>query len=144
MAAHDSGRVAWKESFSVGDTLIDAQHRAFLIDLDAVMDAVEGGAPREAVLTFYGQFLADLSTHFHDEENLLQRAGFPCLQDHIDEHKALLSSVTAIESLLVTCEAVAELHYVVRSLFSSLVEHMISEDMRYRGWLRRHNPNNSR
>ncbi len=137
MAETHSPRITWKDSFAIGDALIDAQHRAFLVDLDRVMDAVEGGADRDVVIHFYRRFLADLTQHFHDEEAMLARAGFPELEIHADEHRALLSSVTAIENMLISGNGPSGPHLVIRSLMSSLIEHLISEDMRYKAWLKR-------
>jgi hemerythrin len=133
-----ASRIAWRDSFAVGEPLIDGQHRAFFSDLDQVVDAVEGGASRDEVLGAFRRFLSALSQHFRDEEALLARYAYPELRGHSDEHTALLASVTAIESLLMASNSPVELNYVIRTLFASLVEHLVSEDMRYKSWLHRH------
>ncbi|MBF0324245.1 bacteriohemerythrin [Magnetospirillum moscoviense] len=130
-------KVDWKDELAVGDTLIDAQHRGFLIDLDEVMDAIEGGAGRDVVLRFYTRFLADLTRHFQDEEALLAQAGYPGLAEHADEHRQLLSSVRAVESLLVGDAGAADTHLVIRSLLAGLVDHLVAEDSRYKAWVKR-------
>lgn len=125
-------QVAWNDAFSVGDALIDAQHRAFFDQIGAVVQALGRGEGREAVLEFYCTFVDSLVRHFDDEEALLQRLGYPGLNEHRLEHVALMGAVTAIEGMLVTSETIHELRFVIKRLFTSLVEHLVSEDMRYK------------
>jgi hemerythrin len=127
---------SWKDRFAVGHPLIDAQHRAFFDSIDDVMDALEGDASRDAVLTFYGSFLEDLALHFRDEEALLYAVGYPQADKHAQEHSALMNSVTAVETMLLTGDNAADLRFIIRALMSSLVEHLVSEDLRYKEWVR--------
>ncbi|CAA7624975.1 conserved hypothetical protein [Magnetospirillum sp. LM-5] len=130
-------RINWKDELAVGDALIDAQHRAFLVDLDEVMDAIESGASRDEVMRFYTHFLADLTRHFQDEEAMLARADFPDQEAHADEHRQLLSSVTAVESLLANSAGPDDMRQVVRLLLAGLLDHLVAEDTRYKAWLKR-------
>ncbi|MEW5726883.1 MAG: hemerythrin domain-containing protein [Pseudomonadota bacterium] len=130
--SHDDMRVRWRDSFSVGDALIDAQHREFFDEVNRVSEALEGGEGREAVIAFYRVFVAGLDRHFRDEEELLARIRFPDIDIHRSEHQALMAAVTAVEGLLVTSQSVHELRFIVKRLFAALVEHLVSEDMRYK------------
>lgn len=128
----DGLRVQWRESFSVGDDLIDAQHRQFFAEIRRIAAAIEGGAGRDAVAAFFRAFVTGLERHFRDEEDLLARVRFPDLDNHKVEHQALLSAVKAVEDLVVASRSMEELHFIVKRLFSALVEHLVSEDMRYK------------
>lgn len=128
----DDLNVSWKESFSVGDRLIDAQHRAFFDEVNDVARALDDGNPREAVIQFYRTFYANLVRHFADEEALMARINFPGLENHCAEHEALLAGVSAVEGLLLTSQSVDQFRFVVKRLFIALVEHLLSEDMRYK------------
>ncbi len=128
----DDLRVQWRESFSVGDERIDAQHREFFAEIERIAAAIEGGAGREAVAAFYRDFVAGLDRHFQDEEDLLARVRFPDLDLHKAEHQALLSAVKAVEDLVAASRSMEELHVIVKRLFCALVEHLLSEDMRYK------------
>lgn len=125
-------RVRWRDSFSVGDDLIDAQHREFFDEVNAVMDALEAGEGRDAVIAFYRHFVAGLLRHFRDEEVLLERIRYYDYDAHRTEHEALMASVTATEGLLLTAESPQDLRLIVRRLFAALVEHVVGEDMRYK------------
>lgn len=128
----DQFRVAWKEAFVVGDTLIDAQHRAFFDEIGAVARALDDGQGREAVIAFYRTFYGALVVHFRDEEAMLARIRFHGLEEHRAEHQALLASVSAIEAMLLTSDDLYQWRFIVKRLFIALVEHLAGTDMRYK------------
>lgn len=137
MGIGDDLKVSWKDGFSVGDPLIDEQHRAFFDEVNQVAAQLDSDNPREAVITFYRGFFASLLQHFRDEEALLVRIDFNDLDNHKAEHEALLASVSAFEGMLLTSENIHELRFVVKRLFVALVEHLVTEDVRYKAFVLR-------
>ena len=128
-------QMRWTDSLAVGNALIDAQHRAFFDEVNAVVAALADGAPRVAVQRFHGAFIIALARHFRDEEMLLARVGYPDLDHHQAEHRALMASVSALTEILGHAESRAELLMVVRNTVTALIEHMALEDMRYRRYV---------
>ena len=137
MGIGDDLRVAWKDGFSVGDEHIDRQHRAFFDEVNQVADLLDGEDPREAVIAFYRNFFRGLVHHFRDEEAMLARIGYVDLDNHKAEHDALLAAVSAFEGLLLTGDGIHEMRFVIKRLFVALVEHLVTEDMRYKTWVLR-------
>ncbi|MBC7951831.1 MAG: hemerythrin family protein [Rhodospirillaceae bacterium] len=137
MGIGDDLKVRWKDGFSVGDPLIDEQHRAFFDEVNAVAAQLDSDNPREAVIKFYRTFFSSLLQHFRDEEALLARIQYNELDNHRAEHEALLASVSTFEGLLLTCEDIHELRFVVKRLFVALIEHVVTEDMRYKTFVLR-------
>lgn len=133
----DQFKAAWKDAFAVGDTLIDAQHKSFFDEVNAVATALDQGAGREAVVDFYRAFYSGLMAHFRDEEALLLRIGYPDLEGHHAEHEALLASVSAVEGMLLTGDELHQWRFVVKRLFIALVEHLVGTDMRYKSYVQR-------
>lgn len=133
-------KASWKESFIVGDALIDAQHRAFFDEIAAVAEALDRGEGREAVIAFYRTFYAALRIHFRDEEAMLASFAFPDLEEHQAEHQALLASVAAVEGMLLAGDEIDQWRFVVKRLFIALVEHIAGTDMRYKAHVRRFQP----
>lgn len=129
-------RLQWNDSLAVGDPLIDAQHRAFFDEINAVIDALDHGAPRPVVQRFHSEFVTALAHHFRDEEMMLTRLNYPELEQHQAEHRALLTSVGTLADRLRTADSPAELLSVVRNAATALIEHMALEDMRYRRYIR--------
>lgn len=137
MGTGDDLKVTWKECFSVGDDLIDRQHRAFFDEINAVATALESGDPRDAVIRFYRRFYGALIQHFRDEEAMLARIAYDGLDGHQAEHGAMLAAVAAVEEMLLTSKGTHELHFVVKSLFRTLIEHLVIDDMRYKTFVLR-------
>lgn len=137
MGIGDDLKVTWKEGFCVGDKLIDDQHHAFFDEVNQVAAQLDGNSPREAVLQFYRNFYSSLVQHFRDEEAMLVRIDYVDLENHQAEHEALLASVSAFEGMLLTCDGIHELRFVVKRLFVALVEHLVTEDMRYKTYVLR-------
>jgi len=137
MGVGDDLKVSWKDGFSVGDDLIDSQHRAFFDEVNEAADQLDGDEPREAVIRFYRRFSSSLIQHFRDEEALLARIQYADLDNHKAEHEALLAAVSAFEGLLLTGETAHELRFVIKRLFVALVEHLVTEDMRYKTFVLR-------
>jgi len=133
----DQFKACWKESFAVGDPLIDGQHKAFFREIAAVADALDHGAGREEVIAFYRSFYAGLKSHFRDEEAVLARIDFPELEEHRAEHEALLASVSAVEGMLLTSQDIEHWRFIVKRLFVALVEHLAGADMRFKPYLMR-------
>ncbi|MCR6633174.1 MAG: hemerythrin domain-containing protein [Magnetospirillum sp.] len=132
MSFDDDFRACWNDAFLVGDAHIDAQHRAFFDEVNAVSTVLEQGSGREAVIDFYRAFTAALITHFRDEEAMLERLGYAGLERHRGEHEALLSAVASVEGLLLTGNDLHHWRLVVRRLFAALVDHLAGSDMRYK------------
>lgn len=126
--------VSWKDSFAVGDPLIDGQHREFFDVINAMAAALDHERAREAVTGHYRAFVSHLVQHFRDEEVLMERIGYPDLDNHNAEHDALLASVAAIEDLVLSGER-GELRHAIKRLFAALVEHLVTEDLRYRRFM---------
>lgn len=125
----------WTQALSVGDDLIDGQHRAFFDEVNAVVSALESGAPRQQVQRFHSDFIIGLARHFRDEELLLARVNYPDYDHHQAEHRALMASVTALAEILAHADSHSELLMVVRNTVTALIEHMALEDMRYRRYV---------
>ncbi len=73
--------MVWKDDYSVGNALLDGQHKRLIelvndVDSDADLGAVLDG------LRDYGE------VHFKAEESLLEAANYPELEPHRQQHDA--------------------------------------------------------
>ncbi len=73
--------MVWKDDYSVGNELLDAQHRG-LIELVNRLDSDE---PLDRVLEELARYARE---HFRDEERLLKAAGYPGIVQQRNQHKA--------------------------------------------------------
>lgn len=94
----DSTLIRWDPTFSVGNGLIDAEHREIIDVLnrlyaDWASDAHPLNLKRE--LDHLDQIVR---THFTNEEEVLAKHHFPKLDEHRQEHEALLAQLRHIRA----------------------------------------------
>lgn len=120
---------AWSDSLSVGNEVLDEQHRQLIIFFNRVADFSAARSP-EAVNHFYG-LLSDgirlVEEHFCSEEEILRKNHCPCLQLHCDEHNeyreklaAMLKTGVAVNLLAADINAFAK---------NGLICHMRERDL---------------
>jgi len=89
--------IQWDDTLSIGVERIDEQHKALIQRLAAMARAVkELEGEREILRTL--AFLIDYTRHhFSDEEELMQRAGYPGLEVQKTEHGAFKQMLDRME-----------------------------------------------
>ena len=120
----------WSTQFSVGNEMIDSEHRNLLKMINDVESAIRAG--NSSTLPQSLKLLEDcVAAHFADEEKIAQAIGFDFTQNKL-EHQYVQNELRhMVEDLLAKngswSESVAA-HY---SFFLSewMVEHILQEDM---------------
>ncbi|MFA6499522.1 MAG: diguanylate cyclase [Desulfurivibrionaceae bacterium] len=84
-------RLAWKDSFSCGNPLIDSQHQALFHLSNELLEAVLSTRPSTEISAIISRLLTEVRKHFHDEELILETIGFPDRNQHVAEHAKLLA-----------------------------------------------------
>ena len=107
---------------------IDKQHKHLFDAVNELHGAMMNGHGKEQVQATVDRLIAYALTHFADEEAEMRRAGYPKLNQHIGEHKALANKVTYYRqalhagNLAITLEA-------MRFLGEWLRNHILHEDL---------------
>lgn len=90
--------IVWEDSYSVGVTKLDNQHRKIIGLINEIYDYLQG---RTALLD-QDRILDDLLTytrnHFADEEDLLRIAKYPEYLEHKKHHDWMMQRTRAIRS----------------------------------------------
>lgn len=127
-------RIEWNESLSVGITSIDEQHKIWISLINELHDVLMGYSDEETLtpetclqaMLDYGNF------HLTYEEQLLEKAGYPLLEQHCREHDRFRRQIE--NALLAEREGHRLLNSEVMSLLTSwLQEHIMGSDMLYKG-----------
>ena len=96
-------RCEWKADYSVGDAIIDDQHRQLLAILDELADALPGNRSPESggARAVFDDLAAYVTGHFAYEEQRIADAGYPedLIVAHRQEHNALLRKVQEFEQV---------------------------------------------
>lgn len=90
--------IVWEDSYTCGHPTLDSQHRKLFTLANSLIGAVSSGQPAEETSMRLRRLMAHTAQHFHDEEALLARVGFPGLSDHAAEHHRLLEKANRFES----------------------------------------------
>lgn len=128
--------IHWDECLSVGNPLIDGEHRQIV----------------DALNRFYADWISDhhhldmeeellrltqtVETHFANEEELLERRHCPSLPGHLREHRQLLAELHAIAANFTTLGSAKREARLLRFIRKLVVAHVLSWDMDARDYLR--------
>ena len=77
----------WSDDLSVGDEVIDSQHKRLLIQINKILDAVAFGVDSKEVHDNMIPFLDEyIKEHFCYEEEYMKQMNYPNIKRHKREH----------------------------------------------------------
>jgi hemerythrin len=118
--------VEWREGFCIGIDALDHEHR----HLFALVMALNLGTVEQTV----EQLLDYVVTHFSNEQEAMEKYGYPAFEQHLKQHEAFASQIA--DFLMGrdgwTEERVQDLR---RFLNKWLIGHIMTHDMRFGKWL---------
>ncbi len=131
--------IAWNATFSVGEPLLDAQHKKLIGIINNLADcqrlklnSPEAGAQSEARKTFH-EALAKMfeytQVHFATEEAHMRKIGFVGINEHHSEHASFIEKLG--EFSILAAEGEMDMVMVHRYLKTWLFEHILTSDMQY-------------
>lgn len=85
----------WTDNFALGFAPMDDLHREFV----ELVAAVQGASDADLVRSL-DALAAHLSAHFEEENRWMRETEFPPRDCHIDEHNAVLASMTQVRALV--------------------------------------------
>ena len=110
-------RMDWTDSLALGVAAMDATHREFVEQLNALAQA-----PDDAFLELLDAFIAHTEAHFAQESRWMRETGFPAIHCHEAEHEGVLGVMRDVRGYVAQGKA-----HVGRVLVAELPE-----------WLRNH------
>jgi hemerythrin len=84
----------WNDSYSVGLTSMDNQHKKLFDLINKLYDAMGAGKGQEAVGPAIKEMLDYTKTHFTAEERILERHNYPGLAEQKKQHGIYIQKVT--------------------------------------------------
>jgi hemerythrin-like metal-binding protein len=86
----------WSDMLSVGVKAIDRQHQTLIDILNQFGEQVDKRAGDWEESVTLSRLVAYTETHFAFEEALMRKAGYPGMEDHVEEHRQLFQQVADI------------------------------------------------
>ncbi len=125
---------AWKEMYSVHVAALDRQHQQLFSLIAELNDALAAGRGNTVVAKVLERLLDYTVSHFAAEEKLLERYGFPGLEEHRAKHRALTDKVNGLIQDFKAGNVGVSVSLML-FLRSWLKEHILGTDQLYSSYL---------
>ncbi|TXT25030.1 MAG: sensory transduction histidine kinase [Gallionellaceae bacterium] len=129
-------RIDWTDELSVDNTEMDTEHRRFIALVNSLNEAILWRMELKQIKERMQAIVDDAMEHFAHEEALLKEWGHPDAEEHAKIHAQILADINEImgrfgrdESEYAWIEAGLKLKHM-------LIEHLLTEDMKYRDFRR--------
>ncbi len=127
--------MVWRDEYSVGVDAIDDDHKLLVSLINQLHDAQETAQAHELVGSILNVLLEYTVGHFALEERLMERGGYPQLEQHRAEHRRLTARIDEMKVLYDSGEyAVVEVE-MLRFFSQWLANHITRVDTRFRPWV---------
>jgi hemerythrin len=128
----------WDPSLETGEPEIDLQHKGLFALANELQTCVDAGGDQTEAVTDTVYRLADyVVQHFHDEEALMLRCGYPGMTAHHRLHQNLTEETMRVASRFFNGEDLLPTD-LAAFLNTWLREHIREEDMRLVRYVRKH------
>lgn len=117
----------WSPNLAVGNPDIDEQHQMLIGMIRELVEQIDAGAHRQGVMDALQGMLAYAATHFEDEEEIMEEAGFEGLERHEGLHAEFMWKAGDFGTQIQDDYAKAS-REVLYFLLTWLVEHIQVED----------------
>lgn len=133
--------LVWREEMSVGDPMIDGDHKTLISIINTAETVINEGRGRRDLQKVLDRLCTYTREHFAREESLQRRIRYPFHEAHVLEHQKLVDKLNQIRSGSGSGaydyeEALVRL---VNLLEDWLITHVLSHDMRMKPYVKQAN-----
>ncbi|MFH1196173.1 MAG: hemerythrin domain-containing protein [bacterium] len=124
----------WNKALYTGISEIDTQHLQMYDYAKKFLEMDHNGADSERINFFISKLNEAWQKHIAFEENFMQQASYPDLEDHKTEHVRIAKEIIAFVK---NSKSISELGESLDNLIESwLGKHIINFDKKFAGWLK--------
>ncbi len=134
LQSKSSWHLAWSDSLSVGIPEIDAEHQHFIQLINKLNEAILERMGMEKIKQNMRAILGDAAAHFAHEEALFREWNYPDSAVHAQKHAQLATALHGIMGRFEHGCTEYELIDDGLKIKSVLIEHLLTEDMKYRDY----------
>ena len=123
--------IQWKERYSVGNQLIDSQHKILVGMLNRIIQNEDANVDSEVLSNVLSEIIEYAGSHFNDEETYMEQIAYPELKMHKEEHKQfkLKASHFCLDTMKKKNSVPKE---ILQFLSKWLINHILHSDMKYK------------
>ncbi len=85
--------IDWDDSFCVGVSNMDSQHRILILRINELFDAMQAGHGKKMLKQTLSAMTAYTLFHFATEERFMKEANYPDMASHKEEHAYFIANV---------------------------------------------------
>jgi hemerythrin len=126
--------IDWNDKYSVGAANMDVQHQKLFDLTNELHDAMRTGKGRDVLANSLERLTSYTVQHFSAEEQLMRRADYPGLGDHMVQHVRLVQQVETLREKFSAGETVLTMD-VMDFLRRWLYDHILETDRQYKGYI---------
>lgn len=126
--------LVWDASLSVGVPEIDLEHQVFIHLVNELNEGIITRLSKQEIIKRLEALLLDATQHFAHEEALFELWRYPRALEHTQEHREILGALNNISKRFQQDCSEYELIESGLDVKAALIEHLLSEDMKYRNY----------
>ncbi|MDD2913702.1 MAG: hemerythrin family protein [Gallionella sp.] len=131
--------LVWREQLSVGNDVIDADHKHLIEIINLVAQSLET-KNRSNLNVALGSLSQYSKAHFAREEKIASAAGYPQVPILHKSHGALLVKLDQFKQEIGEEWTAATAEHFAALLHDWLIDHVIKEDLLMKPFLKKHSP----
>ena len=126
----ESTFIVWKDEFSVGSQILDAQHAGIINIINKLYYAMMHDLHPKQLNTILSDLIQYVDTHFFDEERIMRDSDFPDYPSHLEVHRKYAQKVDVYKLQLQTMQG--DLSFdILKFLKNWWTNHILNMDKQY-------------
>jgi hemerythrin len=124
--------INWSDEYSVGNSIIDEQHKGLIRLTDELYEACRqgGGAEKSSFIKALHGSVDYVRTHFSTEEKIMKEVNYPDYEAHKKEHEDFIAEVLRQAKNYETNKPFVPASFV-KFLLEWVVNHIAGSDKKY-------------
>ena len=125
----------WIESMSVGESLLDADHKALIHLINRLHDSLEAGVESAVLGEVFDSLINYTMFHFTREKKVMQACGYPDVEAHEEEHAGFTRRIKEVRDRYARNADPALIRGLLEYLKDWLIHHILIQDMAYKPYV---------
>ena len=123
--------ITWEEKFSVGNDIIDEQHKKLLDLVNQLFDSMRQGQSKEILGELLDSLVDYTVYHFAEEETAMRKAEYSKLAAHIKIHESFIKKISDFQSEYKSGNSYISLD-IITFLKDWILNHILVQDTKYK------------
>ena len=128
--------LSWSDQYLIGNAQIDAEHEELFRLINEFHDLWSNDRNQEDIARVLNRLVAYTQIHFQHEEQIMNEAAYPKLEDHQNIHVAMVETIFKLQQSYEDKGLRLEMD-TMKFVKAWLVEHILENDYLFRDYLAR-------